>query len=190
MARLDRSGPRSRRALLAAVGSVGSLALAGCTVEYDEGYEPAPEPVEDHTPIGYRLPDLPVSEFADELDAGIEAGLDADVTDQESLETALEDDGIEVERLVRERRHLFLEYVAGTPETGTLRDVGYVAGAYVPYVLAGDEPATLDATVFETDGVDFGRFTAYVSWVRAFDAGDEPLEAYGERVSETLKTKR
>jgi hypothetical protein len=187
---MNRPRVRSRRQFLAAVGSVGSLALAGCTVEYDEGYEEVPEPVEHHTPVQHRLPDLPVREFSDEYEAGIEAGLEADVADLETFRTALERDGIDVDGLGRERNYLSLEYVGDTPEIGVLREVGYVAGAYVPYVLASDDPATLDATILEAEGIDFGRFTAYINWVRAFDAGEEPLEAYGERVLETLKTKR
>ncbi|MFC4438777.1 MULTISPECIES: hypothetical protein [Natrialbaceae] len=177
----------TRRALLAAVGSV---VLAGCTVEHDEGYEEEPEPVEHHTPVQHRLPDLPVREFSDEYEAGIEAGLEGDVVDLETLRTALEDGGLDVDGLVRERNYLYLEYLGETPETGVLWEVGYVAGAYVPYVLATDDPATLDATILERDGIDFGRFTGYVTWVRSFDAGEEPLETYGERVLETLKTKR
>ncbi|WP_394739577.1 hypothetical protein [Natronococcus roseus] len=180
----------SRRTLLATVGTAGPLALAGCTVEHDEGYEAEPDPVTDHTPIGHRLPDLPLREFTDEYEAGIETGLEAAVTSQESFETALERDGIAVDGLARERNYLYLEYVADAPETGVLREVGYIAGAYVPYVLASTDPATLDAAILERDGIDFGRFTGYVNWVRAFDAGEEPLEAYGERVLETLKTKR
>ncbi|MDG5821079.1 hypothetical protein [Natronococcus sp. A-GB7] len=187
---MDRPSTFSRRTLLATVGTVGPLTFAGCTVDHDEGYEPEPDPVEDHTPIGYRLPDLPVREFTDELDAGLEAGLEATATDTESFGTALERDGIAVDRLVRERNYLYLEYVADAPETGVLREVGYVAGAYVPYVLASTDPATLDATILERDGIDFGRFTGYVNWVRAVDASEEPLAAYGERVLETLKTKR
>ena len=187
---MNRPSTLSRRTLLATVGSAGPLAFAGCTVEYDEGYEAEPDPVEDHTPIGHRLPNLPVREFADELDAGIEAGLEADVTDMESFGAALERGSVDVDALARERRYLYLEYVADAPETGVLREVGYVAGAYVPYVLASDDPATLNATILERDGVDFGRFTGYVNWVRSFDAGEEPLAAYGERVLETLKTKR
>ena len=187
---MSRPKTSSRRTLLATVGSVGTLAVAGCAVEYDEGYEAEPEPVEHHTPIGHRLPDLPVREFTDEYEAGVETGLEADVADRESFGAALERGGVAVDRLARERNYLYLEYVADAPETGVLREVGTVAGAYVPYVLATDDPATLDATILERDGVDFGRFTGYVNWVRAFDAGEEPIEAYGERVLETLKTKR
>ncbi|MFU8868082.1 hypothetical protein [Natronococcus sp.] len=187
---MNRPSTFSRRTLLATVGSAGTLALAGCTVEHDEGYEAEPDPVEDHTPIGHRLPDLPVREFSDEYEAGIETGLETTVDDPETLRTALEDGGIDVDGLSRERNYLYLEYVGDTPETGVLREVGYVAGAYAPYVLASDDPATLDATILERDGTDFGRFTGYVNWVRAFDAGEEPLAAYGERVLETLKTKR
>jgi hypothetical protein len=177
----------SRRALLAVAGSV---VLAGCTVEHDEGYEEQPDPVEDRTPIGYRLPTLPVPEVSDEYEAGLETGVDADVTDRDTFEAALEWGGIDVERLVRERNYRFLEYLTDAPEVGVVREVGYVAGAYVPYVLASDDPATLDVTILEADGIDFGRFTVYINWVRAFDADEEPLEAYGERVLETLKTKR
>lgn len=191
---MRRRHPHSRRRYLATAGTVCAFALAGCLVERDEGYEPEPEPVEEHTPIGHRLPSLPVPEFADEyeagLDAGIDAGIDAEVTDRETFGTALEERGLDVERLERGRRHLLLAYVEETPETGVLREMGYVAGAYVPYVLASDEPATLDATVLEDGGTDFGRFTAYVNWVRSLEAGDEPLAAYGERVFETLKTSR
>lgn len=180
----------SRRRLLATAGSLGSVALAGCTVEYDEGYEEEPEPVERHVPVSHRLPDLPVREFVDEYETGLESGLETEGTGRESFGAALERGGVDVDGLVRERNYLYLAYVATTPETGVVREVGYVAGAYVPYVLASDDPATLDATVLERDGVDFGRFVGYVNWVRSFDAGEEPLAAYGERVLETLKTKR
>ncbi|WP_148857310.1 hypothetical protein [Natronococcus pandeyae] len=187
---MNRPQAVSRRTLLATVGSLGSLAFAGCTTEHDEGYEEEPEPVEDHTPVQHRLPELPVREFSDEYEAGIDAGLEANVTGQDSLETALERGGIDVDRLARERRYLYLEYVADTPEIGVLWEVGYVAGAYVPYVLASDDPATLEVTVLERSRIDFGRFVAYINWVRSFDSGDDSLEAYGERVFETLKTKR
>ena len=187
---MTRPDAPSRRTLLAAIGSVGTLAFAGCTVEHDEGYETKPDPVEDRTPIRHRLPNLPIREFTDEYEAGVEAGLKVDVVDRESFGAALERRGIDVDRLDRERDYIYLEYVADAPETGVLGEVGYVAGAYVPYVLASDDPATLDATILERDGVDFGRFTGYVNWVRSFDAGEEPLAAYGERVVETLKTKR
>ena len=180
------SGAPTRRAVLTAVAA----ALAGCTVEYDEGYEERPDPVEEHIPVDGIRPDLPVREFSDEYEAGIEAGLGASVDDLASYGAALESAGLDVERLERDGNYLSLVYVASPPENGVLRDVGFVAGAYVPYVLATDEPPTLDGTILETEGVDFGALTAYVNWVRAFNTGEESLAIYGERVFATLKTKR
>ncbi|WP_255170247.1 hypothetical protein [Natrononativus amylolyticus] len=179
----------TRRAVLALVAAA-PVALAGCPTEYDEGYEERPEPVEEHIPVDGVRPDLPVREFADEYERGIESGLDAPVDDSASFGTALESAGLDVDRLERDDPYLYLAYVASPPENGVLRGVGFVAGAYAQYVLATDDPPTLDATVLETQDVDFGTFTAYVNWVRALEAGEESVAVYGERVFATLKTKR
>ncbi|WP_207588452.1 hypothetical protein [Halomontanus rarus] len=181
-----------RRRYLESVLAVSSAALAGCAEEQDVGYEETPTPVEEQTPVEGPAPDLPVAEYSDEYEASLEDGLAlaGEVTDEETFGEALENHGIEIDRLEREGRFLFLEYFAGDPARGVVPDMGYVAGAYAVLVGAVDDPARLQVAVLDGGGEPFGTYTVYVDWAQQFDEEELSLESYGELVFETFKTER
>lgn len=173
----------TRRSLLGTVGA-GSLALtAGCA--YREDPDPG-EPV----PIQERLPNLPVEENVEVLAAGIEAGFDADVADPAEFEQALTDAGLAVESLVDREDELALEY-RDEPErdSGVLRDIGVVAGAYAA-LLDGTAglPGRLLATLVDDELESFGEYHVDAEWAVEYAAGETSAEEYGVLVSDTLET--
>ncbi|MCU4740148.1 hypothetical protein OB955_03085 [Halobacteria archaeon AArc-m2/3/4] len=184
----------NRRRYLECVLVTTSAALAGCAEEEDVGYEETPTPVEEQTPIEGPMPDLPVAEYSDEYEASLEDGLalagENVVTDEETFGEALEAHGIEIDRLERVDRFLFLEYYSGDPVRGVLLDMGYVVGAYAVLVDAVDDPARLQVSVLDDAGEPFGTYTVYVAWAQQFGEEELSLENYGELVFETFKTER
>lgn len=182
----------NRRRYLECVLTVSSVVLVGCAEEQDVGYEETPTPVEEQTPVEGPAPDLPVAEYSDEYEASLEDGLTlaGEVTDEETFGDALENHGLEIDRLERVERFLFLEYFAGDPARGVLLDMGYVAGAYAVLVDAVDDPARLQVGVLDGGGEPFGTYTVYVDWARQFGREELSLESYGELVFEAFKTER
>lgn len=189
MSRPRRDSAAGRRAFLAAAAAAVA-ALAGCSEEEDVTHEEVPEPVEERRPLHHRLPDLPVHQHLETVEAGVEEGLAADVDDEESLREALEGRDVAVEALERDGRFLLLEYVADAPGAGVLEDVGLVAGAFVPYAVGSDDPGRLEATLLQADGSPFGSYDALVTWALSHEEGELPLGAYAELVVATLETER
>lgn len=187
---MRRSERFSRRRVLASLATGSIAAVAGCTYERDVNYEDRPGPVEKEYPIGHLLPDLPVHEHVEDVETGIETGLETEVSDRESFGTALEDEDIAVESVAREDRFLLLEFTADAPEVGILEDIGVVAGAFVQYVRSVDDPGRLEGTLLDSGGDPFGVFDVLIKWALEFDEGELPLEAYAELVMGTLETKR
>ncbi|WP_254767725.1 hypothetical protein [Salinilacihabitans rarus] len=189
MSRPRRDPAAGRRAFLAAAAAA-TAALAGCSEEQDVTHEEVPEPVEERQPLHHRLPDLPVPQYLETVEAGVEEGIAADVDDEESLREALEERDVAVEVLERDGRFLLVEHVADAPEAGVLEDVGVVAGAFLPYAVGSEDPGRLEATLLQADGSPFGSYDALVTWALSHDGSELPLGAYAELVAATLETEQ
>lgn len=187
MERSPSSGTTSRRFLLRrGTALAGAVALAGCT--RDVGEELLPN---EHWPVADLLPDLPVHQRKDVLEAGIEELSATDVEDVDGFEATLEEHGLEFESVEETTEMLRLEYVETDPERrGVLEVVARVAGAYAALVDAGFEARALELTFLESDGSAIGVAEIATEWAVEFNEGEISAGEYGELVAGTIESRR
>lgn len=184
----SRGRTTSRRSLLRRGGAAlaGSLALAGCTEDVGEEL-----PANEHWPVADRLPDLPVQERSDVLEAGIEAFADADVDDVDGFVAVLEERGHEFESVEAVVELLHLEYAAASlARRGTFEVTGAVAGAYAALVDGGFEARGLELVFAEPDGSTVGVVEIATEWALEYNEGALSAAAYGELVAGSIESRR
>lgn len=178
----------SRRSVLlrGGVAIAGTLPLAGCTEDVGEDL-----PANEHWPGAELVPDLPVRERSEVLEAGIEELSDAEVADVEDFVAVLEarDLGVESAEIVVEQLHL--EYVETAPERrGTLDLTAAVAGAFAALVAGGFEGRGLELVVLDADGSTIGVVEIATEWAAEYNGGGLTAAEYGELVAGTIETRR
>lgn len=178
----EREGQSSKRAtrrtILRGAAVPLALSLAGCGSRRGDATEPVP--------LSDVIPDLPVEQRGDVLEAGIAAGLSTASSDLDSFESALTEAGASVETVDGSDGTLDVEYMADWSD-GLLYGVGLVGGAYASLVRGGYPATELRATILDADGRPFGEFTANIDWVRRLN-GDLTKSEYGTLVADTLET--
>lgn len=155
-----------------------ALSLAGCGSRRGDAEEPVP--------LSDVIPELPVEERSDVLEAGVVAGLETESSDLESFERALDEAGVPVESVDNVEGAVEVTYPADWMD-GLLYGVGLVGGAYAVLARSDYETEELVATVLDADGRAFGEFTAEIDWARRLDEGLTESE-YGTLVADTLET--
>lgn len=155
-----------------------ALSLAGCGRRRGDATEPVP--------LSDVIPDLPVEQRGDVLEAGVAAGLETESSDPESFERALSEAGVPVESVEAADGIVEVTYPADWAD-GLLDGVGLVGGAYASLVRGGYPATELRATLLDADGRPFGEFTAEIDWVRRL-GGDLTESEYGTLVADTLET--
>lgn len=184
----SRGRTTSRRSLLrrGAAALAGSVALAGCTEDVGEEL-----PANEHRPVADLVPDLPVRERSDVLEAGIEAFADAAFADVEGFVAALEERGHEFESVEAVVELLHLEY--GDPELarrGTFEVTGAVAGAYAALVDGGFEARGLELVLAGADGSTVGVVEIATEWALAYNEGALSTAAYADHVAGSIESRR
>lgn len=134
-------------------------------------------------PLSDLIPDLPVEQRGDVLEAGVGAGLETESSDPESFERALDEAGVPVEPT---DGTVEVEYPADWAD-GLLYGVGLVGGAYASLVRGGYPATELRATLLDADGRPFGEFGAEIDWPRRL-GGELTQSGYGTLVADTLET--
>jgi len=137
-------------------------------------------------PLSDVIPDLPVEQRSDLLEAGVVAGLETEASAPESFERALVEAGVPVESVDPADGTVDIEFPADWAD-GLLYGVGLVGGAYASLVRGGYPATELSATVLDADGRPFGEFTAKIDWTRRL-GGELTESGYGTLVADTLET--
>ena len=176
---------RSRRDLLRGAGVAGAFLLAGCTEDVGEEFPPNRE-----WPVSEYLPELPVEERSAMVAERIEETADSDVEEPEDLQGVLPDD-LAVETVERERDVLHVEYSsAERRRSGTVHQVGSLAGAYASLVESGYDAVALSISILDDAPSSYGVATVETPWAEAYNAGELTAKEYGEHVSGTIESKR
>lgn len=164
----------------------GALSLSGCTEDVGEELPP-----NERWPTAEVVPDLPVRQRSDVLEAGIEELSGAAVDDVDGFLAALEERGLDFESVEEVAERLHLEYVETDPERrGTYEVTGLVAGAYAALVDAGFEARALELVFVEADGATIGVAEVATEWAREFVEETLSTGEYGELVAGTIESKR
>ncbi|WP_247000081.1 hypothetical protein [Halosolutus gelatinilyticus] len=178
----------SRRSALrrGAAAIAGTIALAGCTEDVGEELPP-----NEHWPIVEAVPDLPVRQRSDVLEARIEELSGLEIADVDGFTAALEERGVAFETVEEETEQLHLEYVETAPERhGTLEIVGSIAGAYAALVDAGFRALALELVFLEPDGETIGVAEIATEWAVRYVQDRLSAGEYGELVAGTIETRR
>ncbi|WP_049923710.1 hypothetical protein [Halopiger djelfimassiliensis] len=188
---MDRSASvreTSRRTVLlrggAAIGT--ALALAGCTEDVGEELPP-----NEHWPIAELVPDLPVRQRSDVIEARIDDLSSAEIRNVDEFVVALEARDLEFESVSEVADQLHLEYVdPDLQDRGTLAVAGTVAGAYAALINAGFEARALELVFFEADGSTIGLVEVATEWATEFLEGRLSTGEYGELVAGSIESRR
>lgn len=180
-----RDGTTRRRALQ--IGATTALVgLAGCIEEMGTEFPP-----NEKWPVSERVPDLPVTEGTEIIEARIEETATADIADEESFASTLDEYDLTVESIERERDVLSIEYVnTDRADEGNLHDVGLIAGGYAALIDAGYDAAALGATILDDAPASYGSAEIETKWAQAYNEDDLTAAEYGELVAETIKSQR
>lgn len=177
---------RSRRNLLRLGGVAVATALAGCTEDIGEEFPP-----NTHWPAAELVPSLPVREQTEVLADGIEALSTAQIPDEATFETTVEEYGLSVEAIERTREVLTVDYVNNDRyASGTLHDVGLIAGAYAALIAAGYDSVALGITILDPAPASFGSASIETEWTRQYNEGRLSAAEYGELVATTIESMR
>ncbi|WP_312906983.1 hypothetical protein [Natronosalvus caseinilyticus] len=175
----------SRRAALAVLGVGVTASLAGCTQDVGEELPPNRS-----WPIAELVPDVPITKRTDVLAAGIES-VDDEITDEDAFAEALDSRELTVESLERERDVLTLEYVNRERyESGTIHELGPIAGAYAALVESGYDAVALAITILDDAPESYGSATVESAWAERYVTGDLTASEYGELVAATIDSRR
>ncbi|WP_049915878.1 hypothetical protein [Natrialba taiwanensis] len=184
-----RDRPRTetcRRRLLRWGSLVGLTSLSGCTADIGEEFPP-----NEKWPTADLAPSLPVSERSTVLENGIEAMAPESIADEAEFETAIDEYGIDVETVERDRDVLTIEYAATERyETSTLHTLGPIAGAFAALVDAGYDATALAVTILDPAPDSFGEASIERPWAEAYLDGDLSAAEYGELVATTVASER
>ncbi|MFC7212938.1 hypothetical protein ACFQO4_02435 [Saliphagus sp. GCM10025334] len=175
----------SRRTALGILAVGVSASLAGCTQDVGEELPPNTS-----WPIAELVPDLPITKRTDVFAAGIES-VDDEITDEDAFAETLEAEGLEVESLERERDVLTLDYVNRERyESGTIHELGPIAGSYAALVESGYDAVALAITILDDAPESYGSATVESAWAERYVSGDLTASEYGELVAATIDSRR
>lgn len=178
----------TRRRLLrrGGVGLAATVALAGCTEEIGEELPPTEE-----EPVSERVPDLPVTERTEILEAGISAFEGVEIADTDAFKEELDEYGVAIESVEEELEVLTVEYVEQDRRTaGVLHNVGPIAGAYASLLEAEYDAEALEITILDPDSTTFGAAEIETIIAEEYNRDELTAKEYGELVSGTIETRR
>lgn len=165
---------------------LGLSALAGCTEEIGQEFPPNKE-----IPLSEMIPDLPVKEQTEVLEAGITAFANTDIASEDEFVAALEAEDIAVESLDTAPDVLTLEYTTQrTQNEGVLYELGLIAGAYAALVAAGHGAPVLDIAIADKRSSTYGVAEIAAEDAKRYNAGGYSATEYGELVASSIKSKR
>lgn len=176
----------SRRAMLRWGAVLGLSALAGCTEEIGQEFPP-----NEKVPLSEMIPDLPVEEQTEVLEAGITALANTDIASEDEFVTELEAADIAVESLDTAHDVLTLEYtIQRSQNEGVLHELGPIAGAYAALVAAGHGATALDVTIADERSSTYGVAEITAEDAERYNAGGYSATEYGELVASSIRSKR
>lgn len=167
------------------LGVVGFL--GGCTDQTLEEAEREPSVFDDFH--AEEEASLPVPQKLGIAADGLQVAGDAEVSDLDSFEAFLEEEGFEIE-ILEERVEdgeaiVSLEYVVSeTVVQGLVHHLGIVAGGYAELVAAGHESEKLDVSLLQLDGTTFGEYEVRRRWAEEYKEGDLSAREYAGEVLE------
>lgn len=167
------------------------VAVAGCTeATLEEAEQPAGvlEELFDAAEI-----ELPVEQRIDVLVDRIERLEGESLEDPAAFESSLTEAGLDVdsleERDVAGETVLELAYVIENPAAeGNVHSLGIVAGAYAALVRGGYDGDSLESSLHDAEGREFGTYDVETVWAEAHDASERSVRSYAGEVLHTLES--